>query len=86
MWGEGVTDAGRLRFLGSCGLSPGLPSSGRITRLVKCLMKCLQISIDRHQPDLMGESLVVLAKDTSELTQICRQGLFNRFSGQENQM
>lgn len=85
MWGEGVTDAGRLRFLGSCGRSPGRPSSGRITRL-KCLMKCLQISIDRCQPGLMGESLVVLAKETSELTQICKQGLFNRFSGQENQM
>lgn len=86
MWGEGVTDAGRLRFRGSCGLSPGLPFSGRITRLAKCLMKCLQISIDRHQPGLMGESLVVLAKETSELTQIGRQGLSNRFSGQENQM
>lgn len=50
-------------------------SSGRITRLVKSLIKRLKISIDRRQTSLMGGSQVDLAEETVELTLICRQGL-----------
>lgn len=41
-------------------------------------MKCLEISIGRHRLGLMGESLVVLAKESLELTQSYMQGLFKQ--------
>lgn len=48
MWGGGGTEAGRPRLQAPMDSLPGLPSSRRITRLVKHPIKCLQISIARR--------------------------------------